>query len=71
MSVNRRQPHVLVLPEDDANVQLANGFHLDPYLSAWKLQLLDAAGGWIKVLDRFVSYHVVEMDLIPADIWSG
>ena len=29
MSVNRYQPHVLVLPEDDANRQLANGFLLD------------------------------------------
>jgi hypothetical protein len=29
MSANRPQPHVPVLPEDDANTQLANGFHLD------------------------------------------
>ena len=29
MSVNKYQPHVLVLPEDDANRQLANGFLLD------------------------------------------
>jgi len=29
MSVNGHLPHVLVLPEDDANRQLANGFVLD------------------------------------------
>jgi hypothetical protein len=29
MSVNKYHPHVLVLPEDDANRQLANGFLLD------------------------------------------
>lgn len=28
MSVNKYKPHVLVLPEDDANRQLANGFLL-------------------------------------------
>ncbi len=28
MSVNRALPHVLVLPEDDANRQIANGFLL-------------------------------------------
>jgi hypothetical protein len=29
MSVNEHQPHVLILPEDRANLQLANGFHLE------------------------------------------
>jgi hypothetical protein len=29
MSVNKYLPHVLVLPEDDANRQMANGFFLD------------------------------------------
>jgi hypothetical protein len=30
--MNRYQPHVFVLPEDDANRQLANGFLLDESL---------------------------------------
>ena len=46
MSVNRHQPHVLVLPEDDANRQLANGFRLDQYLLNWKIQVL-RGGGWL------------------------
>jgi hypothetical protein len=29
MSVNKYQPHVLLLPEDDANTELANGFVLE------------------------------------------
>jgi hypothetical protein len=29
MSVNRNRPHVFVLPEDDANLQLATGFVLE------------------------------------------
>jgi hypothetical protein len=51
-----------VLPEDDANRQLAKGFLLDQYLLNWKIQVLEEAGGWIKVLDRFKSDHVVGMN---------
>ena len=40
MSVNKYLPHVLVLPEDDANRQLANGFLLDPNLLDRRIQLL-------------------------------
>ena len=62
MSVNKYQPHVMVLPEDDANRQLANGFLLDLYLSTWKIQVIEEVGGWKRVLERFVSDHVAEMD---------
>jgi len=57
MSVNRYQPHILVLPEDDANRQLANGFLLDiPNIG--QIQILAEAGGWTQVRDRFVSDHI-------------
>lgn len=55
MSVNKYQPHVYVLPEDDANRQLANGFLLHPDLSARNIQVLPEAGGWREVLKRFNS----------------
>jgi hypothetical protein len=66
MSVNKYQPHVLVLPEDDANRQLANGFLLDQYLSNRKIQVLQEAGGWTQVLERFKSDHVVGMNRYPG-----
>jgi hypothetical protein len=59
MSVNKYLQHVFVLPEDDANRQLANGFLLD--LSARQVQVLPEAGGWIQVRDRFVLDHVEGM----------
>src|SRR5262245_38961216 len=65
MSLNKYQPHVLVLPEDDANRQLANGFLLDSSLSARKIQVLEEAGGWKEVLERFKSVHVFGMQLYP------
>ncbi len=61
--VNRYLPHVLLLPEDDANRQIANGFTLglDPSVLT-KIQVLEEAGGWCAVLDRFESDHVGGMD---------
>ncbi len=63
MMVNRYHPHVLVLPEDDANRQMANGFvlGLDPSVIA-RIQILEEAGGWGEVLKRFVSVHVGRMN---------
>src|SRR5260370_38349277 len=63
MSVNKYLPHVFVLPEDDANRQLANGFHLqvDPARQR-QMQVPTVAGGWNEVLKRFLSEHVVAME---------
>jgi len=62
MSVNKHQPHVLVLPEDDANRQLALGFRRDQYLQDWKIRVLEEAGGWIKVLEIFKKDLVAGMN---------
>jgi hypothetical protein len=48
--VNRYRPYVLVLPEDDANRQIANGFLLDPGLRLRQIQVLKSAGGWTSVV---------------------
>ena len=62
MSVNKNQPHVFVLPEDRANRQLANGFHLQvPWNRRRQMQVLEEVGGWNRVLDVFESEHVTEM----------
>lgn len=55
MSINLYKPHVLVVPEDDANRQLANGFLKDPALNLRVIQVLPVAGGWAKVRDDFVA----------------
>lgn len=62
MSVNKYRPHVLVLPEDDANRQLANGFLLDEGLATRNIQVLEEVGGWHEVVDHFLSDHVAEME---------
>src|SRR5580658_9415 len=65
MSVNKYLPHVYVLPEDDANRQLANGFVLDQALSTRSIEVLDPVGGWNKVLNCFLSDHVAGMERYP------
>jgi hypothetical protein len=65
--VNRYLPHVLVLPEDDANRQLANGFVLDLDPSVFtRIQVLEEVGGWAEVLNCFESDHVGGMDRYTA-----
>lgn len=67
MSVNKFLPHIFVLPEDDANRELANGFLLDESLAfrRKRIQVLEEVGGWTEVLERFKSDHVIEMDRNP------
>jgi hypothetical protein len=43
--INKYQPHVIVLPEDDANRQIGNGFLQVPSLQARRIQILPEAGG--------------------------
>ena len=65
MTPNRFLPHVLILPEDDANRELVVGFLLDISLSRYTIDFLEVAGGWVKVLDRFESYEVSGMRKYP------
>jgi hypothetical protein len=64
MGVNKDRPHVFVLPEDDANRQIANGFHLQ-IMQVRQMQVLRPAGGWTRVLSLFESEHVAAMDRCP------
>lgn len=61
MSVNKYLPYLFVLPEDDANRQLATGFHLNVD-KIRQMQVLEVAGGWNEVLNLFTSVHITEME---------
>jgi hypothetical protein len=61
MGINRYRPHLLVLPEDDSNRQIANGFILNPSLNERVIQVLPPSGGWRRVVDSFREVHVAEM----------
>jgi hypothetical protein len=62
MSVNNYEPHVLVLPEDGANRQLANGFcRVLDWRIGTRIQVLPEAGGWLKAIEKFNSDYATHM----------
>jgi hypothetical protein len=65
MSVNNYRSHILVLPENSANSEIANGFLLNPNLNERLIQILPFARGWISVVDKFIEDHVSKMRLYP------
>ena len=61
MSANEYQNHILVLPEDDANRQIARGFAKEPKLNDRVIEIVRPRGGWKKVLDAFKNTYVSKM----------
>lgn len=49
MSVNRELPHLYVIPEDDADKDIVNGFIYNLNVKRSAIQVLPVAGGWPKV----------------------
>lgn len=53
MAANRYRPHLLVIPEDDANRQIMIGFVLGLSVNSRLVQVEPPAGGWLRARDRF------------------
>ncbi len=58
MSVNKYKPHLYVVPEDDAERQIADGFVLHSYVDTRQVQVVDPAGGWTKVIETFKAEYL-------------
>ena len=58
MNVNIYKPHVLLVPEDAANRQLAVGFQNHEAVADRLINIRKPAGGWEKVLDVFQVEYV-------------
>ncbi|HST21685.1 MAG TPA: hypothetical protein VLR90_11235 [Blastocatellia bacterium] len=66
MSVNKDRPHILILPEDDANRQLADAFHKKVDWTRYKqMQVLPEVGGWRVVVELFRLDHIIGMERYP------
>jgi hypothetical protein len=61
MSRNKHKPYILVLPEDDANRQIANGFIHHLNINENAIQIMPTAGGWTKVINQFTDNYVSNM----------
>ncbi|MGL5131910.1 MAG: hypothetical protein ACRC78_05235 [Planktothrix sp.] len=58
MRINRHLLHILILPEDDANRQIANGFILNPNVNETVIQVLPYDRGWENLLETFIKDHL-------------
>jgi hypothetical protein len=56
--MNKYSPHVYVIPEDDADRQIADGFVLHPQVKDTRIQVVPPAGGWPKVLKTFRDEYI-------------
>jgi hypothetical protein len=66
MSLNREMPHLLIIPEDRANAEMANGFVLGPGVDRRRIQVVREAGGWLEVVKRFKDTYVPHLHRYPA-----
>jgi hypothetical protein len=58
MSVNKYKPHIVLIPEDDANRQLAIGFLQHYAVNTGVMDIRAPAGGWPEVLAIFQKEYV-------------
>ncbi|QEH35674.1 hypothetical protein OJF2_42290 [Aquisphaera giovannonii] len=58
MSVNRYKDHVYVIPEDDADRQIVNGFRNHDAIDPRAIDVRGPAGGWSKVRNAFLEEYV-------------
>jgi hypothetical protein len=56
--MNRYAPHVYVIPEDDCDRQLADGFVLHDQVNVARIQVMPPAGGWQAVLMTFRGEYI-------------
>jgi hypothetical protein len=63
--VNRHKPHVYILPEDDANRQVAIEALLVLGIDTQRYKVLHVARGWLAAKNTFLSDHVSKMRLYP------
>jgi len=63
--MNWYAPHVYVIPEDDADRQLADGFVLHHAVNETRIQVVPPAGGWPHVLKTFRDEYVRKLRDYP------
>lgn len=60
-------PHVYVIPEDDRDRQIADGFVLHDQVDDRRIRIVPPAGGWRNVLQTFVDEYVTLLSANPND----
>ena len=63
--MNKYVSHVYVIPEDDRDRQLADGFVLHHQVKDARIQVVPPAGGWAKVLETFRDEYIPRLRDYP------
>ena len=63
--MNCYKHHVYVIPEDDRDRQLANGFWQHDQVKTARMQVVDPAGGWQEVLKKFQTEYIRRLHADP------
>lgn len=56
--MNRYAPHVYIIPEDDRDRQLVDGFILHDQVKSQRVQVMPPSGGWHEVLKTFKAEYI-------------
>jgi hypothetical protein len=64
--MNKYAPHVYVIPEDDADRQIADGFVNHHQVKDTRIQVVPPAGGWAKVLKTFQDEYIPRLRDYPT-----
>lgn len=62
MSANKHKPHLLVIPEDDANRQIMTGFLTHLSVNSRQIHVERVAGGWLRAHETFRDDHISGMN---------
>jgi len=63
--MNRYKDHLYIIPEDDRDRQLAQGFRLYDQVNTQRIQIMPPAGGWANVLAQFQTEYVQQLRQYP------
>jgi hypothetical protein len=63
--MNRQSSHLIVLPEDDADRQIVNGFIQGSSIDQRRIQATNVAGGWCKAEDIIHEEYLAYLQRYP------
>ena len=63
--MNKFVHHIFVIPEDEADEEIANGFALHERVDVRRIQVMPVAGGWSNVLAIFREEYIPRLRKYP------
>lgn len=63
--MNKFAHHIFVIPEDEADEEVANGFALHERVDVRRIQVMPVAGGWNNVLTTFREEYIPRLRKYP------